>query len=143
MTRTEAFTAKVERIVGPALAQLGFSLVAVDDEVDEGGRLGSVVYYMSTDCKLQLYWSARAGEINCMVAPKDAPDLLGLYDRSGKWHFLNAFVQKPALPLEELVKVLQSEPAQFATQESWLEWWRDRISRYLDEACAAIRTMRT
>lgn len=138
VTETADFPQKVERIVGPLLAQLGFTLEAVDDDVDEGGRPGSVLYYTSPECKLQIYWSTRAGEINCMVAPVDAPDQPGLYDRSGKWHYFNAFVDKPDVPLEELVKMLRADEAHFKTQDSWLEWWRDRIGKHIDAARAGI-----
>jgi hypothetical protein len=138
MTMTDNFSEKVANIVGPLLSSLGFTLDAVDDDVDEGGRRGSVVYYRADDCKIQIYWSPRAGEINCMIAPIDAPNEPGLYDRSGKWHYLNEFVEKPNLPLEELVKMLRSEKANFETTDKWLQWLRDRIQRYFGAAHSGI-----
>lgn len=59
--------------------------------------MASVVYYRSDDCKLQVYWSPRACEINCMIVPIGAPNVRGLYDRSGMWHHLKEFTEKPNL----------------------------------------------
>lgn len=123
----EDFPQKVQSIVGPRLADLGFELDEIDNNVDEGGRHGSVVYYRSADCKLQIYWSEREGEINAMIARLDAPNEHGLYNRSSQWHYLNDFIQAPDLPLEELVKVLKAERANFESDTKWLEWLRGRI----------------
>lgn len=75
--------------------ELGFALDCIDDDVDEGGRSGHVVYFRSEDCKLQIYWSSREFEINAMIAPLSAPNVHGLYDTSSKWHYLNEFVKHP------------------------------------------------
>jgi hypothetical protein len=138
MTATEAFSAKVRSIVGPVLADLGFELASADSSVDEGGRRGSVVYYRAPDCKIQVYWSARGGDINCMIGPIAAPDVFGPHDSSGKWHYLNDFIEKPNLPLEELMKVLRSDRINFETDESWLRWLADRIERYFGAAHSGI-----
>ena len=138
MTEEENFPEMVEDIVGPTLADLGFVIDAVDDEVDEGGRMGSVVYYRSDDSRLQVYWSSRAGEVNCMIAPMSARNEPGLYDRSGLWHYLKEFTKKPNLPLEELVKALQAERANFETRVKWLRWLRDQIQRDFEVAHLAI-----
>lgn len=45
MTETGGFTLEVETIVGPVLSSMGFTLDAVDGNVDEERRLGSVVIY--------------------------------------------------------------------------------------------------
>ena len=74
VNRDNGFARDVESIVGPSLAQLGFVLDEIDSSVDEGGRPGSVVYYRSSDCKIQIYNSSREGNINCMIAPLDAPN---------------------------------------------------------------------
>jgi len=128
------FPEMVEAIVGPVLAESGFVLDVVDDHVDEGGRFGSVVYYCAADCRVQIYWSSRAGEINCMVAPLDAQNDHGLYDRAGKWHYLREFAEKPSLALEELVKRLKAEKANFETLEKWLTWLRGQIEEHLPAA---------
>ncbi|MDX1888602.1 hypothetical protein [Mycolicibacterium sp. 050158] len=135
---SDDFPEMVEATVGPVLAELGFVLDAVDDAVDEGGRLGSVVYYRSADCKLQIYWSSRAGEINCMIAPLKAQNQPGLYDRSGMWHYLKEFAEKPRLPLEELVKVLRADKANFETREKWLRWLGGQIEKNFSTARASI-----
>lgn len=134
------FSANVNRIIGPLLSELGFVLDSVDD-IDEEGRRGSVVYYESEDCKLQIYWSPRAGEINCMIAPLTAPNAPGLYDRSEKWHYLDEFIDKPNVPLEQLVKLLRAERAYFETEESRLAWLEGRIENNIGTARIRIRTM--
>jgi hypothetical protein len=138
MTKEENFPEMVEDILGPTLVNLGFAVEAVDDAVDEGGRLGSVVYYRANDCRLQVYWSSRAGEINCMIAPIDAQNEPGLYGRGGMWHYLKEFTARPNLPLEELVKVLQAERANFVTWAKWLRWLRGQIERDFEAAHLAI-----
>ncbi|KAA0098065.1 hypothetical protein CIW49_15470 [Mycolicibacterium sp. P1-18] len=140
MNAEENFPQMVEDIVGPTLADLGFVTDAVDDAVDEGGRMGSVVYFRANDCRLQVYWSSRAGEINCMIAPIAAQNEPGLYDRSGLWHYLKEFTEKPNLPLEELVKVLKAERANFETWPKWLRWLGGQIERDFPAAHAAIVT---
>jgi len=63
--------AEVRSIVEPLLIDLGFELDGVED-FDEGGIPGTVVYYRSSDCKIQIYNSSRQGSINCMIAPLSA-----------------------------------------------------------------------
>lgn len=101
---TKSFPAVVESVVGPLLHDLGFALDEVDDDFDEGGRPGSVVYYRSDDCKVQIFRSSREGSVNCMIAPLSAPNTFGLYDESNEWQYLTKFCPGPDLPLEELVK---------------------------------------
>lgn len=141
MTEEEKFPEMVEDIVGPTLVNLGFVTDAVDDAVDEGGRLGSVVYFRANDCRLQVYWSSRAGEINCMIAPIGAHNEPGLYDRSGMWHYLKEFTERPNLPLEELVKVLKAERTNFETWAKWLQWLGGQIERDFETARLAIAKM--
>jgi hypothetical protein len=138
---TGTFSNKVQTIVGPLLHQLGFTEDLVDDSADDGGRARTVVYYRGSDSKIQIYWSSREGEINCMIAPISASNVFGLNDPSKKWHYLNEFVEKPDLSLEELVRVLRAERINFQTEESWLKWLRDRIERYFDTAHSAILNM--
>jgi hypothetical protein len=135
---TEAFSDKVQSIVGPVLTGFGFKLDAIDASVDEGGRLGAVVYYRGGDCKMQVYWSAREREINVMIAPLDASNEHGLYNRSSKWHYLNEFAKPADLPLEELVQVLKADRANFESDTKWLEWLKGRISQYFEAAHAGI-----
>lgn len=138
---TDDFSDEVQSIVGPLLTSLGFRLDAIDNGVDEGGRLGAVIYYRGEDCKLQVYWSAREREINAMIAPLDAPNEHGLYNRSAKWHYLTEFVKRPELPLEELVQVLKAERVNFESDTKWLEWLRGRISQYFEAAHAGVLEM--
>jgi hypothetical protein len=78
------FVEDVQAIVGPVLKGLGFVLDEIDINPDEGGRRQHVLYYHSPDCKIQIYWSSREGEINAMIGPLDAPNECGLQDRSRK-----------------------------------------------------------
>jgi hypothetical protein len=135
------FLQEVRTIVGPFLSDRGFTLDEVDKAVDEGGPTGSVAYYRGQDCKIQIYHSSREGEINAMIAPLDAPNEYGLYDRSGKWHYFNDFTKEPYLPLEELLRKMREDEAagNFETTPKRLEWLkRERIARYFESAHAAI-----
>lgn len=139
LTVEEDFSREVQTIVGPLLSSMGFALDSIDNDVDEGGRTGSVVFYRSQDCKIQIYFSAREREINAMIGPLDAPNEHGLYTRSPDWHYLNDFSDEPKLPLEELVEKLRSDRTNFETTTKWLEWIKaERIVRYFDSAHAAI-----
>jgi hypothetical protein len=139
LTVKDDFPQEVQTIVGPLLSSMGFTLDAIDNNVDEGGPMGSVVFYRSKDCKIQIYHSSREGEINAMIGPLDAPNVHGLYDRSRKWHYFNDFVDEPKLPLEELVQKLRDERANFETTTKWLEWIKkERIIRYFESAHAAV-----
>lgn len=133
------FPQEVQTIIGPLLSSMGFTVDTIDDDVDEGGRTGSVIVYRAPDCKIQVYYSSREGEINAMIGPPDAPNKHGLYDRSRKWHYFNDFADQPKLSLEELVQKLRDESANFETTSKWLEWIkRERIVRYFDSARASI-----
>jgi hypothetical protein len=133
------FSSEVQHIVGPFLSSIGFTLDAIDNDVDEGGPTGSVVYYRGQQCKIQIYRSSREGEINAMIGPWDAPNEYGLYNRSRKWRYFNDFSDDPQLPLEELVKKLRDERSNFETVPKWLEWIkRERIAKFFDLAHAAI-----
>lgn len=133
---TSEFSREVQEIVGPTLQALGFVLEQVDDDPDEGGRRQHVVYYRSDDCKIQVYESAREGEVNCMIAPLDAPNGFGL--RTKKWQYLTRFTKRPDLPLGELITVVRTEYEAYANP---LEWVRDRIVKYYDAAHAGILKM--
>lgn len=132
---TQPLLAEVQSIVGPLLTELGFRVESYAEDVDEGGRLGSVVYYRSSDCKIQIYKSSREGNVNCMIAPLDAPNELGPHDRSLTWRFLNEFSPAPDLPLEELAKSVSYKAKSEAQQLSEV---RDRILECYDDAHAGI-----
>jgi hypothetical protein len=130
---TSEFSEQAQAIVGPLLGSLGFTLDAIDDTPDEGGRYQHVVYYKSDDCKIQVYQSGREGETNCMIAPLDAPNSFGL--RTGKWQFLTRFSKGPDLPLAELAEFAR---AQYNSYANPLEWVRDRIAEDFQAAHAGI-----
>jgi hypothetical protein len=135
----EDFPSEVQTIVGPLLTDMGFTVYEIDNNVDESGRTGSVVFYRSQDCRIQIYYSSGEHEINAMIGPLDAPNEHGLYDRSGKWHYFNDFSDEPVPPLEELVAKLRSERANFESTPKWLEWIKkERIGRYFHSAHEAI-----
>ncbi|ALR10822.1 hypothetical protein MYCSP_04345 [Mycobacteroides saopaulense] len=95
-----------------------------------------MVYYRSSDCKIQVYQSAREGSINCMIAPLDVPNEYG--PRAEKWQYLNRFVKRPDLPLEELASAARAEYESYANP---LEWVRDRITRNYEAAHVGILQM--
>jgi hypothetical protein len=130
------FSTEVQTIVGPVLDQFGFVLDAVDDSPDEGGRRQHIVYFRSSDCKMQVYESAREGEVNCMIAPLDVPNEFGL--RARKWQFLTRFSKRPDLPLAELAELARAE---YNSYSNPLEWVRDRIVKYYDAAHKGILEM--
>jgi hypothetical protein len=132
---TQPLLAKVQSIVGPLLTELGFRVESYAEDVDEGGRPGSVVYYRSSDCKIQIYKSSREGNVNCMIAPLDAPNEFGPHDRSLTWRFLNEFSPAPDVPLEELAKSVNYKAKSEAQQ---LAEVRDRIVERFDDAHAGV-----
>ena len=135
MTNSE-FSTEVQTIVGPVLEQLGFVLDEIDDRPDEGGRRQHIVYFRSEDCKVQVYDSAREGEVNCMIAPIDVPNEFGL--RARKWQFLTRFSKRPDLPLAELAELARAE---YKSYSNPLEWVRDRIIKYYEAAHEGILEM--
>lgn len=135
MTDSE-FSTEVQSIVGPVLEQLGFVLDEIDDSPDEGGRRQHIVYFRSEDCKVQVYESAREGEVNCMIAPIDVPNEFGL--RARKWQFLTRFSKRPDLPLAELAELARAE---YKSYSNPLEWVRDRIVKYYEAAHKGILEM--
>jgi hypothetical protein len=130
------FSTEVQTIVGPVLEQFGFVLDEIDDSPDEGGRRQHIVYFRSEDCKVQVYESAREGEVNCMIAPIDVPNEFGL--RARKWQFLTRFSKRPDLPLAELAELARAE---YKSYSNPLEWVRDRIVKYYDAAHKGILEM--
>jgi hypothetical protein len=136
---TQEFLAGVRSIVEPLLNELGFQLDEYDGGVDEGGRKGSVVFFRSKDCKIQVYDSTRDGSINCMIAPLDAPNVFGPHDRSEKWQYLPRFAIRRGVPLEEVMKDKLS--VDFPTANQFLESVRRRIEKYFPIAHEGILEM--
>lgn len=122
--------------MGPTLQERGFVLDEVDDSPDEGGRRQHVVYYRSDDCKIQVYESAREGEVNCMIAPLDALNKVGL--RAKKWHYISKFSKRADIPPKERLRAAIAEAKSYANP---LEWVRDRIIKHYDAAHAGILEM--
>jgi hypothetical protein len=131
---TDNFAEEVQTVVGPLLADLGFVLDAIDN-FDEGGRPGSVVYYRSPDCKIQIYSSSRQGTINSMIAPLNAPNEFGPSDQHSQWHFINEFSPAPEMSLEELAKTISYKAK---PDSQLLEEVRDRIAENYNDARAGI-----
>ncbi|MGE2689086.1 hypothetical protein [Mycolicibacterium pulveris] len=132
------FSEDAQSIVGPVLAELGFTLDEIDDRPDpERGGERHIVYYRSDDCKIQIYESSREGEVNCMIAPLDAPNEFGL--RTKRWQYFTRFAERPAgVPLEELVRLARDEYESYANP---LEWVKDRIVKNYEAAHAGILEM--
>lgn len=70
------------------LSGVGFVLDEVQDSATYGGRPAWAIYYRGPDCKLQICSSVRDGGIDFFLAPLDAPNELGLDNRSKKWHYM-------------------------------------------------------
>lgn len=130
------FADKVKTIIGPSLTRRGFTFDRVL-EMDEGGRIGFAAFFRNTICKVQVYWSARERELNCMIAAHSAPYVHGLYDKSAQWHYLNESVSE--IPLEELVEQTRSDKALFKNRDTWLTWLAARIDEYYESAVAGIQ----
>jgi hypothetical protein len=136
---TQEFLAGVRSIVEPILTELGFQLDEFDDDVDEWGRKGSVVFFRSEDCRIQIYDSARNGSINCMIAALDAPRVFGPHDESGKWQYLPRFAIRQGVPLEEIRE--DNLTVDFPTTDQLLESVRGRIEKYYPIAHDGILEM--
>lgn len=134
---TNDFVAEVRAIVEPLLVDLGFVADGFDD-FDEGGIPGTVVYYRSSDCKIQVYKSSRQGSINCTIAPLRANNEFCHRDPSSEWQFITKFTPTPYVPLEELVKSVSYESL---PDNELLEEIRDRIAKYYNDAHAGILKM--
>lgn len=145
---TQEFLAGVRFIVEPLLNELGFQLDEYDGDVYEGlapdggraggGPRGSVAFFRSKDCRIQVYDSAREGSINCMIAPLDAPNVFGPYDRSGKWQYLPRFAIRQGILLEEIT---DDELPDFPTTTQFLESVRQRIEEYFPIAHDGVLEM--
>ncbi|WP_193044324.1 hypothetical protein [Mycolicibacterium baixiangningiae] len=135
MNTANDFTEEVQSVVGPLLSDLGFTLDSANVDVDEGGRFGSVVYYVSADCRIQIYQSSREGSVNCMIAPLDARNEFGPRDKSSKWQYLTRFSPMPDVPLEVLIEAVSFDPKTTAEE---LHWVRDNILKYYETAHAGI-----
>jgi hypothetical protein len=131
-----AFSAEVDRVVGPILVARGFVLDEIDDRPDAGGRERGIVYYRSDDCKIQVYYSSREGETNVMIAPVDAINGFGL--NTPKWRFLGRFAERPHGSLHDIARMARLEYESYADP---LEWVRDRVVRFFDAAHAGILAM--
>jgi hypothetical protein len=136
---TEEFVAGVRSIVEPLLIGLGFQLDEYDGDVDEWGRRGSVVFFRSEDCLIQIYDSSRDGGLNCMIAALDAPKVFGPHDQSGKWQYLPRFALRQGVPLEEIGK--DNLTVDFPTTRQLLESVRGRIEKYFPSAHEGILEM--
>lgn len=130
----DSFSRDVQEIIGPVLAELGFTLDQIDDRPDpERGGSRHIVYYRSSDCKMQIYQSSREGEINAMVAPHDAENEFGL--RAEEWQYITHFTKLPDLPFDELMAI---EQAKYESCDNPLVWLRDRIIKYYPDAHTGI-----
>lgn len=133
---TSDFSSTVQAILGPVLTELGFVVDEIDDDPDAGGRERHIVYYRSSDCRMQIYQSAREGEVNCMIAPLDSPNAFGLTAK--RWHYISRFSKRPDVPAQERLRIAIAEANSYADP---LLWVRDRIVKHYDTAHAAILEM--
>lgn len=119
----------VEKYMGSTLSRYGFKLYAMEPAIVYGERPAWVVYYQSSDCKLQVLWSAREGGVDFMLAPLDAPTEFGLVNKSKKWRFL--------LSLSKSDDGLATPPLDAGT-ETWWKWRTALFDAHIDEARASL-----
>lgn len=79
---------ELDQFLGPALSCAGLEIDEVQDDLTYGDRRAWATFYRGSDCKLQVYWSARNGGFNFMLAPLDAPNEFGLVNQSKAWQFM-------------------------------------------------------
>lgn len=133
---TQEFLTAVRSIVEPLLAELGFQMNEFMGDIGPSDKKGSAVFFRSEECKIQVYDSRRNGDINCMIAPRGAPNVFGPYDRSGVWQNIGALALRGGVPREELMK--DKLPSDFPTTNERLDWVRGRICRYYSVALKGI-----
>lgn len=68
-----------------------------------------------------------------MIAPASVPNEFGL--RAKKWQDVTRFTERPNLPFDELYAMARAEYRSYANP---LEWVRDRIIKYYDDAHQGI-----
>lgn len=122
-------SSEVDQFMGPTLSRVGFDLDEIHDPITYGERPAWAVYYRSEDCKLQVCWSAREGGLDFMLAPLDAPNELGLINRSKKWRFMLLLDKSD----DDLVT-----PTLDADEEVWWAWRRALFEAHIDAARAAL-----
>jgi hypothetical protein len=132
---TRDFSADVQATLMPLLADLGFVLEEIDNDPDDGGHglERHIMFFRSFDCKIQVYDSSREGEINCMIAPLDAPNEFGL--NSKKWHYISYFSKRSDLPPEERLRLAIAEAEAY---DNGLDWVKDRIIKHYETARTGI-----
>jgi hypothetical protein len=128
----------VRRIIGPVLEARGFVMDYMDDQLYDGDGQSEVVFYRSSDCKVQSYLSSRAGEVNAMIAPLNAPNVFGLLDHSGKWQYFARFITRPDLSITRLARLSTST---YEIDEERVESVRNRILENYPSAHAGILKM--
>lgn len=133
---TVKFSTHVETTLGPLLAELGFILDEVDDTPDEGGIERHIVYYRSFDCKMQIFDCSREGEVNCMIAPLEAPNEFGL--TSMRWHYITKFSKRPNVSPQERLRIAIAGANAY---EDPVQWVKDRIVKHYETAHAGILVM--
>jgi hypothetical protein len=74
-----------------------------------------------------------------MIAPLDAPNTFGPYDRSGKWQYLPRFAIRQGVPLDEIMK--DNLAVDFPTTTQLLESVRRRIEKYFPVAHDGVLEM--
>lgn len=70
------------------LSEAGFVLDEVQESATYGNRPAWAIYYRRPDCKLQICSSVRDGGIDFFLASLDAPNELGVDNRSKQWHYM-------------------------------------------------------
>lgn len=81
---------EVQRFMGRKLESLGFTLNEVQNDLIHAELPAWAVYYNRSDCKLQVCWTAREGGVDFMLAHPDAPNEIGVANRSKCWYFMLA-----------------------------------------------------
>lgn len=120
---------ELDQFLSPALSEAGLEMDEVQDGLIYGDRRAWATYYRGSDCKLQVYWSARNGGFNFMLAPLDAPNELGLSNQSKAWQFM--------LRLSDAHDQLKT-PGMSADDNEIMAWLKDLFEIHFRSARAAL-----
>lgn len=117
------------QFLGRTLSGAGLEMDEVLDDLIYADRGAWAIFYRGPDCKLQLYWSARNGGLNFMLAPLDAPNEFGLSNQSRAWQSM--------LRLSDAHDQLKT-PGMSADDNEIMAWLKDIFEIHFGPARAAL-----
>lgn len=120
---------ELDQYLGRTLSRVGLEMDEVQDDLTYADRGAWAIFYRGADCKLQLYWSARNGGFNFMLAPLDAPNEFGLSNQSSAWQSI--------LRLSDTHDQLKT-PGMSAGDNEIMAWLKDIFEIHFGPARAAL-----